>query len=121
MSLSKRTDLCNSISSVKIPYYSFTFSIFLDFGDIKKEKYNFHFLLFILSYKLLILTMSFLSLQYRYVSSLVVNYPITSHERPLRLQEFYTIVQSAHTSGEVVNPKHRPPLPFRRCHGTHFC
>jgi len=89
--LSIITDLFNSISSVKIFYYSFTFSIFLDFGDTKNEKYTFYFLLFILSYKLIILSMSVLSLQYRYVSSLEVKYPIASRERSLGLQEVHTI------------------------------
>jgi hypothetical protein len=55
--------------------------------------------------------MSVLNLQYRYVSSLEVNYPIRGQERPLW----------AHKSGEFVSPTHRPRLPPRRCHGTHFC
>jgi hypothetical protein len=52
--------------------------------------------------------MSVLNLQYRYVSSLEVSYPITGLEKPLGLQEIY---KSAHKSGEVVSPTHRPFLP----------
>jgi hypothetical protein len=43
--------LFSSIYSVKILHYSLTFSIILDFGDTKTEKYAFYFLLFVLSYE----------------------------------------------------------------------
>lgn len=62
VSLSTITHLCTSISSVKILYYFFTFSIFLDFGETENKNYTFVFLLFILSYKLLLLSMSVLNL-----------------------------------------------------------
>jgi len=39
-----------------------------------------------------------------------------------RLWKYFQISwQSAHESGKVVSPTHRPPLPPRKIPGTHFC
>ena len=83
--------LFSSIYSVKILHYSLTFSITLDFGDTKTEKYAFYFLLFVLSYELLILSMSVLNLKIVMLFYLEVNYFITDLEGPLGLQKVYTI------------------------------
>jgi hypothetical protein len=53
-----------------------------------------------------------------------LSYPYTDLDRPLGLQDVQVPMisrQSAHESGKVVSPTHRPPWPPGDIPGTHFC